>query len=139
MPPRVVLDTNVIVAAFQSGKGASNAILRELGTGKFTHVYSNALLYEYEEVLLRLSLLTVSQLETFLTFFVQQGEATMIYFRLRPQLNDPKDEHILELAFSARASYLVTFNLKDFLPVREFGINVILPRDFLHLMKGENL
>jgi putative PIN family toxin of toxin-antitoxin system len=139
MPVRVVLDTNVIVAAFQSGTGASNAILRELGTGKFTHVYSNALLYEYEEVLLRLNLLGVTQLETFLAFFVQQGEAAMIYFRLRPQLKDPKDEHILELAVNARASYLVTFNLKDFLLARHFGINVILPRNFLQLMKGGKL
>jgi putative PIN family toxin of toxin-antitoxin system len=139
VPVRVVLDTNVIVAAFQSGTGASNAILRELGTGKFTHVYSNALLYEYEEVLLRLNLLGVTQLETFLAFFVQQGEAAMIYFRLHPQLKDPKDEHILELAVNARASYLVTFNLKDFLPARQFGINVTLPRDFLQLMKGEKL
>lgn len=139
MPTRVVLDTNIIVAAFQSATGASNAILRELGTRKFTHVYSNALLYEYEEVLLRLNLLSVTQLETFLAFFVQQGEAAMIYFRLRPQLKDPKDEHVLELAVNARVAYLVTFNLKDFVPARHFGINVILPRDFLQLMKGEKL
>jgi putative PIN family toxin of toxin-antitoxin system len=136
---RVVLDTNVIVAALQSGTGASNAILRELGTGKFTHVYSNALLYEYEEVMLRLNLLSVAQLETFLTFFVQQGEAAMIYLRFRPQLKDPKDEHILELAVNARAAYIVTFNLKDFGPARHFGIRATLPKDFLTLMKGETL
>jgi predicted nucleic acid-binding protein len=50
MLSRVVWDTNISVAAFHSATGASNAILRELGTGKFTHVYSNALLYEYESI-----------------------------------------------------------------------------------------
>lgn len=87
----------------------------------------------------RLNLLGLADLETFLTFFVQQGEAGMIYFRLRPQLKDPKDEHILELAVNARAAHIVTFNLKDFVPARQFGINISLPRDFLQLMKGKRL
>jgi predicted nucleic acid-binding protein len=72
------------------------------------------MLYEYEEVVTRLRLLSEKDLDTFLTFFVQQGIAQLLYVRLRPQLKDPKDEHILELAFNARANCIVTFNLKDF-------------------------
>jgi hypothetical protein len=35
---------------------------------------------------------------------IQQGEAAMIYFRLRPHLKDAKDEHLLELAVNANQS-----------------------------------
>jgi hypothetical protein len=35
---------------------------------------------------------------------VQQDKAAMIYFRLRPQLKDAKDEHLLELAVNANQS-----------------------------------
>jgi putative PIN family toxin of toxin-antitoxin system len=133
---KAVLDTNVIVAALQSSTGASNSILRQLGL-TFTHLYSNALLYEYEEVITRLELLSPEDLQIFLTFFVQQGIAQLRYVRLRPQLNDPKDEHILELAFNARADCIVTFNIKDFQPARSFGIEVLQPKDFLNHLGGK--
>ena len=50
---RAVLDTNVLVAAFRSRRGASFEIFRRLRHGEWTAVLSNHLLYEYEEVLKR--------------------------------------------------------------------------------------
>jgi predicted nucleic acid-binding protein len=46
-------------------------------------------------------------------------------------LQDPQDDHILELAVKANAM-IVTWNLKDFRPASEkFGLEVITPRELL--------
>jgi predicted nucleic acid-binding protein len=51
---RVVIDTNVIIAAMRSKQGASNRFLRMLGTGKFEAFLSVPLVLEYEEVCKRI-------------------------------------------------------------------------------------
>ena len=38
---------------------------------------------------------------------------------------------ILELAVAARAQRIITFNLKDFRGIDQFGILALTPRDFL--------
>ena len=52
--PRVLLDTNVLVAALRSSRGASAALLRLLAQRRFEIVTSVALHLEYEEQLDRL-------------------------------------------------------------------------------------
>jgi len=49
--PRVVLDTNVLVAASRSRNGASFALLLALKNGQFTALASVPLMLEYEAVL----------------------------------------------------------------------------------------
>ena len=50
---RAVMDTNVLIAAFRSRRGASFEVFSRLRAGKWTAVLSNHLLYEYEEILKR--------------------------------------------------------------------------------------
>src|SRR2546425_10595488 len=50
---RAVMDTNVLVAAFRSQRGASFELFRRLRLGEGTAIVSNHLVYEYEEVLKR--------------------------------------------------------------------------------------
>jgi predicted nucleic acid-binding protein len=54
-------------------------------------------------------------------------------------LNDPDDRHVLAAAIVARASVIVTFNLKDFPEetLNQFGIHSVHPDDFL--MEFESL
>jgi hypothetical protein len=52
-PPTVVLDTNVLEAAMRSRRGASFALVSQIGTGRFEIALSVPLLLEYEEVLVR--------------------------------------------------------------------------------------
>jgi predicted nucleic acid-binding protein len=62
----------------------------------------------------------------------------MIYFLWRPQLRDPKDEMVLELAVSGQADAIVTLNERDFLPTAPdlFGIEVIRPGPFLRRLQS---
>ena len=51
--PLVVIDTNVVVAAFRSRQGASFALLERVGTGQFEIVVSVPLVLEYADALSR--------------------------------------------------------------------------------------
>jgi len=50
---RAVIDTSLIVAALRSRLGASNALLRLVGSGRVTALATPALFLEYEDVLKR--------------------------------------------------------------------------------------
>jgi len=57
-----------------------------------------------------------------------------IFFLRRPSLPDVSDEHILELAVSAKCEYIVTHNIKDFKDTEKVGIKAVTPREFLRII-----
>lgn len=42
---------------------------------------------------------------------------------------------VLELAFAAGFSYIITHNVKDFHGAGQLGVTAITPRDFLNLIR----
>ena len=134
----VVLDTNVLVAAFRSSLGASYRLLQTLERRWWRPVISPALAFEYEAVLKR-GLpgmgLTLRDIDDFLEYLCSRSQLVQIYFRWRPVLRDPDDDRILELAVRAQAA-IVTFNARDFAEAVQFGIRVITPKDMLALAGG---
>ncbi|MCK5923593.1 MAG: PIN domain-containing protein [Methylococcales bacterium] len=54
-----------------------------------------------------------------------------IFFLWRPLLRDPKDDHVAELAVAAGCDAIVTYNLKDFTSLEQFGLRVITPLELL--------
>lgn len=50
---RVVIDTNVLIAAFRSKRGAANHLLMTLEDKRFEIAVSPSLIFEYEDVLKR--------------------------------------------------------------------------------------
>lgn len=134
---RVVLDTNILVAAMLSRRGASNAILSRVGTGAFETAISVPLMFEYEDVLSRAEFnFDPQHTNAILDYLAAVSLRQAIRYLWRPFLNDPKDDLVLELAFNAGCQQIVTFNLKDFKGIEQFGIQPIKPRDFLHLIGG---
>ena len=132
---RVVVDTDVIVAAMRSPSGASAAILRTARQGRITLLVSVPLAMEYEAVCSEAEHqlaagLSEREVELFLDAVVAMAEPVKTHFLWRPQLRDPGDEMVLETAVNGRADALVTFNVRDFgtVPAR-FGIEVMIPRD----------
>jgi predicted nucleic acid-binding protein len=134
---RVVLYTNILVAAFRSKRGASNALLSKVGTGIFEIALSVPLMFEYEDVLARPEFaFDPAQVDAVLDYLAAVGLEQQIHFLWRPFLKDPKDDMVLELALNAGCSHVVTFNIKDFKGSQQFGIEAITPKDFLALLGG---
>lgn len=138
---KLVLDTDVVVAAMRSPSGASAAILRDARQGGVTLLASVALALEYEAVCREVehslaSGLSDREVEAFVTAVIALAEPVMPHFLWRPQLRDPGDEMVLEAAINGQADALVTFNLRDFGTVpSQFGIDVLLPREAIRRIK----
>ena len=132
------MDTNVLHAGLYSANGASYRVLRLIEAGRVTPVLSTTLLFEYEDVLLRHRVmlgLSPQEVEDVLDGLCLHGEGRTVHFLWRPQLPDAKDDHVLELAVAASNVAIVTHNLRDFGPAKQFGIRVITPGDLLRDMR----
>lgn len=132
--PQIVIDTNVVISAQRSQRGASSILMSLIGTGRFGIHISVPLVLEYEEVLLRqraelgLTSQDVADLVDAICAFASHHQ---IYFLWRPYLRDEKDEMVLELAVASNCDYLVTYNQQDFRGAEKFGIEVVDAREFL--------
>jgi putative PIN family toxin of toxin-antitoxin system len=122
---RLVLDTDVLVAAFRSERGASRELLIAALDERFVLLASTALWLECEAVLTRPSQLTAMRLSAaevrdILAALADVAEPVPIHFLWRPVLADAEDEYVLDLAMNGRADMLVTFNQGDFAGVQDF-------------------
>jgi len=141
MGPRVVLDTNILVAGLRSRRGASFRLLSLLGNSEQAYgiVLSVPLVLEYEDALYRhqrASGLTRQAIGDFLDYLCAIGEHQEIFYLWRPTLRDPKDDMVLEVAVSAAADAIVTHNIKDFEAAETFEAAVLRPQDFLASLGG---
>jgi predicted nucleic acid-binding protein len=67
--------------------------------------------------------------DIFVSAVIAMAEPIESHFLWRPQLRDPNDEMVLELAVNGRADALVTFNVRDYGDAaRRFGVELLLPR-----------
>lgn len=134
MPPSIVLDTNVLISALRSRRGASYRLLELVGGQKVEINLSVPLVVEYEEVAKQQARelgLTYADVDDVLDYLCSIGNHREIYFLWRPVLRDPCDDMVLELAVEAGCEFVVTHNLRDFAGAERFGIRVMSPRDFL--------
>jgi putative PIN family toxin of toxin-antitoxin system len=133
-----VIDTNVLYSGLYSAAGASFRVLRMIEEKKLTPLLSTTILFEYEDILkrnqkdLKLSNKAVNDI---LDGLCASGKCRRIHFLWRPQLSDPKDDHVLELAVAGDCADIVTFNIKDFKQAEKFGITVLTPADFIGEVK----
>lgn len=135
-----MLDTSVIVAAFRSRLGASNAALAHVADRRLVPLATPALFLEYEAVLKRpeqrqVMRLTLEQVDELLHALASAIEPVAIHFTWRPQLADPADEMVLEAAANGRADGIVTHNTADFASAAaRFGLAVVTPGTLLRSM-----
>jgi predicted nucleic acid-binding protein len=138
-PIQIVIDTNVIVAAFRSVRGASYALLQSLGDSRWQLNLSTALVLEYESEIKRefrrqgRSLALAEEAVDGLLRAANRQNITRLH---RPLLPDPGDEFVLELAIESGASYVVTYNLRHFKGVEDYGVRAIRPAEFLRILEG---
>ena len=139
---RVVLDTNVLVAAVRSRGGASFALISSIPSPDFQLCLSVSLYVEWQAVMTRTENLPNGRHEDdalgFLRYLASQAHLQEIHFLWRPFLPDADDDMVLELAFAAGCRYIVTHNVKDFHGSERLGISALTPRDFLKLIRSQS-
>ena len=136
---KIVLDTNVVISALRSRRGASFAILQRIGE-VWQPLISVPLILEYEAVGKREATklnIPLSTVDTIVAAFCFVGRETDVHFRTRPFLPDPGDEFLLELAIAGSADAIVTHNVRHFPDIEQFGVRVLTPREFLRRIKEE--
>jgi putative PIN family toxin of toxin-antitoxin system len=134
---RLVLDTDVVVAAMRSPSGASAALLGLLLKGEGVWLLSVAMALEYEAICMladhRLAADATSEdVANLLDTIFDVIAPVEVHYQWRPQLTDAGDEIVLEAAVNGRADAIVGFNHKDYKEVpRRFGIGLRTPAEAL--------
>ena len=128
-----VIDTNVFVSAFftNNSNSATSKIVDKLAHGKFTLLYNEEILAEYEEVLSREHFhIEESRRETLFAYIRKNG-----ILANRTTFNnlfiDEDDRVFYEVMLSEDDSFLVTGNLKHF-PVSP---RVVTPAQMLQILE----
>lgn len=141
----VTVDTNVIYSALYSNLGASHQILRLILEEKVNLALSPAIFLEYydvlsrEETLAKLNL-SIEEIEDVLDVLVLLAKKQSIYFLLRPNLIDEKDNLFYDCAFASNSEYLITSNVKHFKSAELKGnkFKIATPGEFYHLWESKH-
>jgi predicted nucleic acid-binding protein len=135
---RVVIDTNVVFEGLTKQGSAASVILDAWLVGELEVYVSNALAYEYVDVLSRkLSAPRWQRLKPVLGALLTQAYPTTIYYSWRPISPDPGDEHIIDCAMNAGAM-VVTSNTRDFQTAKvSLGLQVMTPLEVAMLLAEE--
>lgn len=132
---QIVIDTNVIISALRSRRGASYKLLMLIGQADFEINLSVPLALEYEDVAKRLLdeiTLTQSDIDDILDYLCSLANQWDIFYLWRPFLKDPKDDMVLELAVTAKCDVIITYNKRDFSGVEQyFGLSLMTPKELL--------
>ncbi len=130
----VVIDTNVLIAALKSKRGASYKLLISIPKKIYRPNISVPLFIEYEAVAKRTGMvsgLTNVEINAILDYILSQSNIHEIYYLWRPYLKDPKDDLVLEVAVGSQSEYIITFNKKNYQSIDKFGIKVVTPQEFM--------
>lgn len=125
---RVVVDTNVVFEGLTKQGSAAGFVIDAWLAGLIQVHVSNALAYEYEDVLSRkLSAARWQELQPVLGTLLSYSQFTKIYYSWRPTSPDAGDDLVIDCAMNANA-IVTTSNLRDFRNAKEsLGLQAIAP------------
>lgn len=136
---RVILDTSVIVSGLLSLKGPPAQLISHWLAGRFTLLYTPAMLAELADVLqqvwLHERLANVpNRVPEFLAALRLLGVPVQGHLNVTGQVRDPFDEMFLICAALGQADYLVSGD-KDLLTLRQFqGTQIVTAAQFVALL-----
>lgn len=134
---KVVIDTNIFISALLSQNGFAIDVLQLALQKKIEPQFGEKLFLEYEDVLSRKQIIEASKLneldiEALFDALLSVSTWNEVYYLWRPNLDDEGDNHILELAVSSNAKYIITHNKKDFVQAElKFDINILTAEEFM--------
>jgi len=130
-----VFDTNVIVSGILSPEGAPSRIMEAIFDGFCRPVFSDVILMEYEELLIRpMFFIAQKRIETVLSTVRKAGLiAPFAHARHRDKFPDAGDLVFVDAAMGANVP-LVTGNLRHFPAQWMQGVRVLSPKAFLEML-----
>jgi len=130
---RIVLDTNVLIAAF-AAQGLCHAVL-EVCIDQHEIVLSENILKEFATNLARKIKAPSEVVGRAVQFLRDHSSIHKVGKLLRRISRDASDDHVLSLANAADADYIVTGD-QDLLVLRKFNkVAIVLPRDFWEMLR----
>ncbi len=138
--PPIVMDTNVLVAgACRHESSLAYQVLLAVLLGRVPLMLTEAIIAEYEDVLSRSSVrtltgLTQMQNSTLVLDLISLSHQTQLHFNWRPNLIDEADNKFVEAAIAGTA-IIITYNIRDFeqRDLAKLGWDVMTPLDFITL------
>ncbi|MGB3515535.1 MAG: PIN domain-containing protein [Elainellaceae cyanobacterium] len=129
---RVVIDTNVVFEGLTKQGSSAGFVIDAWLAGLMQVHVSNALAYEYEDVLSRkLSQVRWQELKPVVGTLLSRSQFTTIYYSWRPTSPDAGDDLVIDCAMNANAM-VTTSNLRDFRNAREsLGLQVMTPTELV--------
>ena len=137
---RIVLDTNILISALVSDKGASAHILARCQAGELELLVSPDSLAELRRVLTYPRIrkrvkYSDEQIERFVAFLAQFAIVLTPPTAIRVVAADADDDKFVELALAGEAQYLVSGD-DHLLSIGQYqGIRILKPAAFLRLWK----
>ena len=134
---KIVIDTSVWISALITKNSDSRKLLRLVFEKKLFPQMSEALFYEYEDVMKRKKLqertpLSKEEQVSLLNAYMSTCKWNEIYYMWRPNLNDENDNFVVELAVASGAKAIITYNLKDFTNAElSFSHSITTPENFI--------
>ncbi len=139
-----VMDTDALVAAVRSDRGASRVLLTAALERRYEVLASVSLMLQYESVLTRSEHLIAAGLsegdvQVLLDAIALVATPVRISYLWRPMLPDPDDDLVLETAVNGHAEAVITFNRRHFEPAAaRFGIEILAPAEAVRRLEGRS-
>jgi len=129
---RIVLDTNVMVNGLHNPDGKPGRVIDLILGGRVQVFYDDRILGEYLDVLARPHLaIEPSNTQAIVGYIRLAGERVIALPLPEGALPDPDDFPFAEIAISGKAEALVTGNAKHFSGLKDRGVTVLSPAQFL--------
>ncbi|MGK7946285.1 MAG: putative toxin-antitoxin system toxin component, PIN family [Microcystaceae cyanobacterium] len=127
----MVIDTNVLFEGLTKQGGIEGLIIDAWLEKLMTVVISDALAYEYADVLSRkLSPQRWLTLKPVLAKLLKIAQFTPIYYTWRPTSPDPGDDLVIDCGINGNA-IIITLNIKDFKRAQKaLGLPIMTPQEF---------
>ena len=134
---RVVIDTNVVFEGLTKQGGAAGVVIDAWLASLLTVYVSNALAYEYVDVLSRkLSEKRWQTLRPVLGQLLDLCQFVEIHYSWRPTSPDPGDDLVVDCAMNAGATVIAS-NLRDFRSAEaSLGLQVMTPVELIVKLAG---
>ncbi len=134
---KIVIDTSVWISALITKESKAREILRLVFNKKLFPQIGDALFKEYESVMKRKKIQTLTSLTTdeqteLFNAYLSACKYNEIYYTWRPNLIDEGDNFLVELAVASGTEFILTYNIKDFISSElTFSHRIMTPEDFI--------